>query len=699
MSDLSFERDARFEHDLRAVLRDLAPSTVPASLRDAVAAVPRTRPVPPRRVLVLRPRLAALAALAAAVVLGVAGLAMLLSGGFGARVAAPSPSPTPTAWVTLTYTVAERPPAAASASPGPGTTTAQAALTVATERLEALRIPYAATVTATGFSVTVPAEQARAAEGIIGVTGDLEFVPLGSEAPADGSTLDLASHPPLFGNEGIASVSPGSSQMGARTVDFRLTPAARTAFAAYTAAHIGDYFAIVLDGTVLTAPVIQSSIPNGEVEISSGAQGVDPSVQTTLTVLARARMPAPLTELSAELVPAPSAVITAEPATPAPSTAPSPAAVIPSQTTISGAQPATGTPSAVGPVFSAADVAPLSGPFVDAPRVVAWAHGYFGLGVGGAGANTGWSSPDGRSWTPWPDGALGTGSGGVSLIGFAPCRDGAIAFLGANGSLYAASTTDGRTWSTTMVADGLGSRDRIAFVAGGPQGAVAAPLVTGGGIYDTADCTSWRAASFDGSPPTQVSGLAAASGQWVALGISGATPDVATPVAFWSADGQSWHDASVPEQSAGRGFVSGPFVGANGILAEIASVTGPNGSTVVVRSADGRSWSAGDPAPMPLGAQTIDTSTSPAATYVSDGRQILAYGQPSGNPAAAVEYWASSNGIGWLQVQLSGSGASELLGWDTGSSYAPVLLRDGILFVSPGRAYIGVATRSGTTGP
>jgi SecD/SecF fusion protein len=44
-----------------------------------------------------------------------------------------------------------------------------------------------------------------------------------------------------------------------------------TAFAEITAANIGQRFAVVLDGEVLTAPVIQTAIPGGQGQITGGS--------------------------------------------------------------------------------------------------------------------------------------------------------------------------------------------------------------------------------------------------------------------------------------------------------------------------------------------------------------------------------------------------------------------------------------------
>lgn len=105
--------------------------------------------------------------------------------------------------------------------------------------------------------------------------GRLDFVPLGQEQVQEGQTLDLRTHPPLFGGDQIEAASVGADQQGFATVDFTLRPEAATVFGQYTATHIGDYFAITLDGRVLSAPVIRSAIADGDVQIEMG--GLDAS--------------------------------------------------------------------------------------------------------------------------------------------------------------------------------------------------------------------------------------------------------------------------------------------------------------------------------------------------------------------------------------------------------------------------------------
>ncbi len=78
----------------------------------------------------------------------------------------------------------------------------------------------------------------------------MAFVPLGSEQMEPGDLIDFATFPPLFGSEGLAGANVGTDEIGGRVVNFSLNPAAAALFEDYTTAHIGDYFAITIDGSV-----------------------------------------------------------------------------------------------------------------------------------------------------------------------------------------------------------------------------------------------------------------------------------------------------------------------------------------------------------------------------------------------------------------------------------------------------------------
>jgi len=63
---------------------------------------------------------------------------------------------------------------------------------------------------------------------------------------------------------GLTTASVQLDQYGAPTIGFELTSEGATTFAEYTRAHVGDILAIVLDNVVLSAPRINSAIPDGK---------------------------------------------------------------------------------------------------------------------------------------------------------------------------------------------------------------------------------------------------------------------------------------------------------------------------------------------------------------------------------------------------------------------------------------------------
>ena len=155
-----------------------------------------------------------------------------------------------------------------------------------------------ATVEADGSDriiVTLPGvTDAEPMRKLIGQTGQIDFVPLGSD-PGERRTRRSISvrFPPLFSGDQIASASVGVDQNGRPAIDFVLKPEGARLFGDYTAQNIGNYFAITLDGVVLTAPVIQNGIPGGEVQITGGGlDGFDANEAASLVAILQFRRPA-----------------------------------------------------------------------------------------------------------------------------------------------------------------------------------------------------------------------------------------------------------------------------------------------------------------------------------------------------------------------------------------------------------------------
>jgi len=136
---------------------------------------------------------------------------------------------------------------------------------------------------------------------IIGTTAQLTFQPVvgrsgtADTAPGVGNeilpsidepdTWYILEVAPVVTGEELVDAQPAFDQNGRPAVNFRFNPSGARKFGDYTAANIGNPFAIVLDGEVLSAPVIQSHIPGGS-GIITGQFTVEGS--TSLAVLLRA---------------------------------------------------------------------------------------------------------------------------------------------------------------------------------------------------------------------------------------------------------------------------------------------------------------------------------------------------------------------------------------------------------------------------
>jgi len=90
---------------------------------------------------------------------------------------------------------------------------------------------------------------------------------------------------PVVTGEDLVDAQPDFDQNGRPAVSFRFNPTGARKFGDYTAQNIGNPFAIVLDGEVISAPVIQSHIAGGS-GIITGSFTVEES--TNLAVLLRA---------------------------------------------------------------------------------------------------------------------------------------------------------------------------------------------------------------------------------------------------------------------------------------------------------------------------------------------------------------------------------------------------------------------------
>jgi preprotein translocase subunit SecD len=73
---------------------------------------------------------------------------------------------------------------------------------------------------------------------------------------------------PLITGANLQAVSVTRDKLGKYAVSFELKADATQRFAQYSSGHIGDYLAIVLDNKVISAPVIESAITQGQGQIT-----------------------------------------------------------------------------------------------------------------------------------------------------------------------------------------------------------------------------------------------------------------------------------------------------------------------------------------------------------------------------------------------------------------------------------------------
>jgi protein-export membrane protein SecD len=148
---------------------------------------------------------------------------------------------------------------------------------------------------------------------LLGQTGRLDFVPLPPErygsGSAPGPNVATQGQPlpteetALFSGDQVDQAFASQDSNGARAVGFRLKSEGGKLFGDYTTANVNNFFAIVLDGSVVSAPVIQSAITGGEGIITGGTGGFTVTEMNNLvTVLAYGSLPFPLQEVGFQTI-------------------------------------------------------------------------------------------------------------------------------------------------------------------------------------------------------------------------------------------------------------------------------------------------------------------------------------------------------------------------------------------------------------
>lgn len=125
----------------------------------------------------------------------------------------------------------------------------------------------------------------KAALEALGSTGRLEFVDVtslpateaaniqsGKAMESDKPPADLTegTYQPILTGAEVSSAKVAVDENGAPAVDLTFNTEGTKTWATYTAAHIGQQVAIVLDGQVVSAPTIRDAITGGSTQISGG---------------------------------------------------------------------------------------------------------------------------------------------------------------------------------------------------------------------------------------------------------------------------------------------------------------------------------------------------------------------------------------------------------------------------------------------
>ena len=176
--------------------------------------------------------------------------------------------------------------------------------------------PLVYTVGSDRVVVELPGVQdAEAIEKLVGTTGRLDFVPLPPDvygtnsATSQGPTGVVIGQPlpipeqPLFSGDQLDTANPATdSTTGGRAVSFTLHDPGKSLFATYSSKNINNYFAIVLDGNVISAPFIQSAITGGTGQISGNFTAAE--MNNLVTVLRYGSLPFQIQPITNDQIPA-----------------------------------------------------------------------------------------------------------------------------------------------------------------------------------------------------------------------------------------------------------------------------------------------------------------------------------------------------------------------------------------------------------
>ena len=296
------------------------------------------------------------------------------------------------------------------------------------------------------------------------------------------------------------------------------------------------------------------------------------------------------------------------------------------------------------------------------------------LQVGSANETAVWRSADGLHWTALVQGgAAFAGPAALSLLatpshliawgeGVPACSGPVTSETCGPVPQIIVTSADGFTWTKASNVSAL-SGATIQGIAAGASGLVAVGATASGApvIATSGDGSTWTrvplGASFAdahlftvrAAGPGFVIGGGTGSQQVSVTGGPASTVPVDAAI-WWSADGRSWTKATLQRGAAGGAYVSGIFVGADGMVG-VGSATGGKESAAWT-SSDGRTWTPIGLSYNGLPSPTPSQPTLPSPSIVDDGTHMVAIGTTTGQVAT---WWSSTDGTTWTPLAASGA--------------------------------------------
>jgi preprotein translocase subunit SecD len=126
-----------------------------------------------------------------------------------------------------------------------------------------------------------PASAIDAVRAMAATPGHLALVPFGRAAAKPKDSMDLTANPPLIRERDITHGSTGKDSAGAPLVTLQLTQPAALTLYTWTAAHVGDTLAVVMDGVVVVAAPVTGPVDGGLVTVG----GLDASASSAFAAL------------------------------------------------------------------------------------------------------------------------------------------------------------------------------------------------------------------------------------------------------------------------------------------------------------------------------------------------------------------------------------------------------------------------------